>query len=135
MEKSFLKLIEDLRTADKKQKESISKDLSALLLDEKGRNLSGIMYSILKSVDIKNPSLNFKEILESDFITMRLREYVDERDSLVHLALGISFLQNFNSYREDYDSQVLDAILKEINFRGLEYFVNDITVNSTQWIH
>lgn len=128
---TILKLLSDLREAEGEEIAVLSKKFEKNL-EKDSKIVKGIFYSVFNRVLLTNAVPELSKIVESGFFDARVVTYKDF-DSGVRVAVGLSFLQDYEDFIPDLDDQVAAAIVGELEKNNLQLVFNDICVNSIQY--
>lgn len=131
MSKSFLELLENLKTAEsQEQKVALTNQLSSIL-EEDEHYSERMLQSYFTHTLGREVGNDFQEIIQGEFFTSRVKAYLDE-DFVMKVAIGIAYLQDYRDFTEELDSKVIQTLESALQERNLDLLINDISVNDLQ---
>lgn len=90
-----------------------------------------MFHAILSSKLPRKVGGEYALICKGDFFQKEVRLYKDS-DGETKVAIGISYLQDFENSSDNMDYNVLNSLLEIIKDGNLELLVNDVAVNFIQ---
>lgn len=130
MSTTFLELSTRLAEArTEREKKKITQELSSFLGEERDFSetlIRPMMLSVIDGLEVMNT------IMSDEFFSIRQRVYRDD-DKGPRIALGVSFLQDYQSPVDGLDELVLESVLAELKRQNLDLLVNDVAVNMLQF--
>ena len=126
-----LNLLNALRHSKGDEKIELSRQLEESL-EKDPRYIQGAFFSIFNRIIISNLEPKLTKIYNGEFFTVRITTYKDF-NSKTHVAIGLSYLQDFDNFDNDLDDKVSSLIIKTIKEENLDIIFNDICVNLIQY--
>lgn len=130
-EKTALDLLAELRLSDGINKIELSHELEEIFSNEPPK-VEGMFVSLLNRVLISNVEPRFTEIAKSEFYKLRISVYEDI-DGRFRVAMGVSYLQDFEDFDVDLDMRVMLLMINEISKVHLDLVLNDVCINDIQF--
>lgn len=126
--KTFLQLIDELKDVvdPSKQKDILSEII--IIADQNPNYVVGVFYNVIMHFIHQKLGQDFMKVINSDFSKIKIKIYDDETGK--RLSVGIMFVQDYRSYRNDVDNKILSNLVEALQENHLNIFVNDITVNN-----